>query len=429
MSLSDSKKNDASWERLFEDHRIIGEVERKGLFEITSRQINRYRESRLMANFDHKSNLPKIFKRHGLSILPISRGTYVIGKFRAYRDVEYDKTVKNVGVDFPGGYETIDPRNIYSESAALNCAHLCGMMDDIMEEEAVLTISGRMSTSSFEFQIGRQGKAGLAISVKNSQCEIDGGYEGKGKLLLIEAKNTAPSDFLIRQLYYPYRLWSSRTGKDVIPAFMTYSNDVFTFFIYRFQKPTEYNSLSLVEQRNYVVAPEEIGLDEIADIADSVEIIQEPEVPFPQADSFARIVDLLGLLVASELSAADITTNYDFDKRQTDYYTSACRYLGLVERKRTESGTAYSLNRSGRGIMAQRHKKKSLLLVERILQHKVFYDALQLCLKRGEPPEREDVYKIMKSCGVYNVQQDSTLRRRAQTVIRWIDWILELQGP
>jgi len=46
------------------------------------------REARLMAKFDHESNLPKIFTNNGLSILPITRGSYIISHFNAYHIIE-----------------------------------------------------------------------------------------------------------------------------------------------------------------------------------------------------------------------------------------------------------------------------------------------------------------------------------------------------
>ena len=67
-------KNDIAWEILFNKYNIISEINEKGKFEITAKQINEVREARLMTKFDHKVNLPKIFADNKLSILPITRG-------------------------------------------------------------------------------------------------------------------------------------------------------------------------------------------------------------------------------------------------------------------------------------------------------------------------------------------------------------------
>ncbi|WP_413172904.1 type II restriction enzyme [Anabaena azotica] len=66
-------KNDIAWEALFEKYSILENIYEIGYFEIESNSINEFRESRLMAKFDHYDTLPTIFKQHKLSILPISR--------------------------------------------------------------------------------------------------------------------------------------------------------------------------------------------------------------------------------------------------------------------------------------------------------------------------------------------------------------------
>jgi len=72
--MSDTK-NEIAWRQLFEKYNILEEIKQYGAFEITSEQINEFREARLMTKFDYRKNLPEIFKRNKLSILPITRGS------------------------------------------------------------------------------------------------------------------------------------------------------------------------------------------------------------------------------------------------------------------------------------------------------------------------------------------------------------------
>src|SRR5690606_12713234 len=325
-------KTDKAWEILFERHKIIQKVQQNGFFEIQAKEIKKVREPRLMAKFDHFSHLPKLFKENGLSILPASRSSYIIGEFDVYEKVNYDRKIKPIRVDFPSDLiTTIDPTNLYSESSALHCAHITGMMEIISGEQTLQTISGRMSSKEFDFKISTRMGTDRLISIKNSQIEIDGGYESQNQFMIVEAKNETVDDFLVRQLYYPYRLWQSKTYKEVKPVFFTYSNDIFSFFIYEFVDPSRYNSLRLVEQKDFIISHEEVELDDIIEVFHTVQSVAEPEIPFPQADSFTRVVDLLGLLVENDLSKEDITRNYAFDERQTAYYTRAGMYLGLME--------------------------------------------------------------------------------------------------
>lgn len=419
-------KNNAAWLQLFDKYHILQRIEEDGFFHISAKQINEFREARLMTKFDQRSNLPPIFKSNNISILPVTRGSYVLGNFEAYHHLAFDKTVETISVPFPHHIESIDYTNIYSENAALNCAFLCGILDDFLGEAVLPTVSGRMSTGSFHINVRTHKNQDIKLAVNNSQCEIDGGFESANKLMLIEAKNFISDDFLIRQLYYPFRLWNQKMKKEVVPVFMIYSNDIFSFFRFKFEEEAHYNSLQLVEQKNYIIAPENIGLEEIRQILNRIIIINEPKVPFPQADKFERIIDLLGLFMEQEahnLQRDSITENYNFDSRQTDYYANAGIYLGLIER--TKPGE-FQLTEQGEAIMKMASKKKWLALVESILSHEVFNLSLQEYFKSQSHLTVDQVIEIMKQCYVHNVNTAETRRRRAQTVLKWIDWILKL---
>ncbi|HEX8423889.1 MAG TPA: hypothetical protein VF634_10785, partial [Pyrinomonadaceae bacterium] len=325
-------KNDAAWEKLFETHRIIERVNSSGVYEISAVNINKQREARLMTKFDHQIQLPTLFKQNNFTIQPNSRGTYLIGRFASYQPILDDEASEIEEVPFPTHIETINPENIYSESAALLCAYNAGIISRLLEEEVSLTVLGRMSTGRFSYLINdSQRGTPYEIKVNNSQLEIDSGFEGPRAFALVEAKNESVQDFLVRQLYYPYRLWKSRTTKSVVPIFMSYSNDVFSFHVFLFEQENNYNSIKLVTQKKYRIGASEIELPHIVAALERAVIVPEPDgIPFPQADSFNRIVDLLTQLHgAGVLARDDITTNYAFDFRQTHYYTRAGMYLGL----------------------------------------------------------------------------------------------------
>ncbi|WP_414586950.1 type II restriction enzyme [Scytonema sp. PCC 10023] len=355
-------KNDIAWEKLFQKYHIIENISKQGFFEIDSASINEFRESRLMAKFDHHANLPDIFKDHKLSILSISRNKYIIGTFDSYLNVTYDETLEVIPVDFPKGIESIDYTNLYSESAALSCAFNIGIINDLINaEELYHTVYGRMSTGTFQFYINNiVDDTQYNIEVNNAQCEIDAGFESEQYFLLLEAKLYDVDDFLVRQLYYPYRLWSSKIpNKKVIPILMTYSNssNIFSFFIYKIDDILNYNSIRLVEQRNYVIAPEIITHEDVSEIFKSITIVAEPNTPFPQANKFERIIDLLTLLLDKELTKEEITANYQFDERQTSYYTDAARYLGLMDKyvDRNTRETTFRLSNEGRHLLKKRY--------------------------------------------------------------------------
>ena len=419
-------KNDIAWEKIFEKYCILDKLANNERISISSTEINQFREARLMTKFDHRSQLPKLFIDHNLSILPTSRGTYEIGKFKTFCDFNKDD-IEITPIDFPTFLESIDYKDITSESIAINCAFVSKILHDFTGEENLLpTVSGRMSSSVFDFTIN-SGQNILKINVDNSQIEIDGGYEGDSSLNLIEAKNYISDDFLIRQLYYPYRLWSNKIGKRVRPIFLTYSNGIFHLREYEFVRPELYNSIRLIQHKKYAVQEGGINVENIQNILDSIQVVKEPELPFPQADSFERVINLCELLKQKGfICKDDITQNYDFDHRQTDYYSNAAKYLGLVEVVRENQQIGCILTRDGSRIFNLPIIERQLEFVKLILAHTAFQNTLKLYFDKGNVPTKGEVVEIMKRAKLYNIDSEQTYKRRASTVISWINWILEL---
>lgn len=417
--------NDTAWENLFDKYHILSEIERDGQFIISANQIKEFREPRLMTKFDHKVNLPAIFAANNLSILPITRGDYIISSFSAYKEFDEPSTeVQKISI--PAHIQSLMPQFLVSEAIALNCANACGILNDFLEDdELVPTVSGRMSSGGFRFNIDTAFGT-KCITVNNSQIEIDAAYEGIHYLSLFEAKRDLSDDFLIRQLYYPFRVWSGRVTKTVKPVFLIFSNGVFNLYQYQFDNPQNYNSLHLVKQKNYVIATE-IGLADIDNLLRTVPLVNEPDISFPQADRMSRIVNLIELLNEKPMSKQDITSEYAFDERQTNYYTDAGRYLGLIDKSRDSDGIIlFQLSALGRRVMELEYKERQLAIVSQILAHKVFNETLRLHLECGEMPDKHTIVQIMKRSNLYHVEAESTYLRRSSTVIGWINWILGL---
>ena len=414
--------NDDAWARLFERYDIAQRVARDGSFIISASQIKPYREPRLMTKFDHIINLPAPFQEHRLAILPISRGDYVISSFSAYQPFPPEGGPCQA-VRLPAQLQSLASQFLVSEAIALNCASACGILADFLEEESpVATVSGRMGSGRFDFWIDTAAGP-RPVSVNNAQIEIDAAYEGARSLSLFEAKCSLSSDFLIRQLYYPFRTWRDRVSKRVRPVFLVFSGGVFHLYEYRFENPDNYNSLALIKQRRYAIDTD-ITLDDIWDLLRSVRPVAEPEIPFPQADTFTRIVNLVELLAHGPMTGADITAQYLFAPRQTGYYTDAGRYLGLIRREGPRSAFIFTLSERGRRLMSLGVRERQLTLMSAILEHEVFRRVLEAFLARGRMPSKAFVVQTMRQCGLYRVQSENTYERRASTVLRWLEWIL-----
>ena len=95
--MSGQTKNDIAWEEIFNKYKILSEIEKNEYFIISASTIRNHREPRLMTKFDHYYNLPSIFQKSKLSILPITRGTYLISHLDTYSNLELkDKEITYV---------------------------------------------------------------------------------------------------------------------------------------------------------------------------------------------------------------------------------------------------------------------------------------------------------------------------------------------
>ncbi|MDR1536934.1 MAG: transcriptional regulator [Clostridiales bacterium] len=427
MSSAPKSQNDIAWEQLFEKYAILSHIDADGRFQISATQIKEFREPRLMAKFDHTINLPEIYAKNKLAILPVTRGDYVISHFDAYHKFE-DSDAPITRVSLPTYIQSLDSNNITSEAIALNCAVAAGIVTDFLsDEDLISTVSGRMGSGVFNFQIAdTKIQSPSNVSVSNSQIEIDAAYEGVRGLALFEAKLDLSEDFLTRQLYYPFRVWQSRVTKPVRPLFLVYSNGIYRLYEYAFEDVNNYSSLVLVQQKNYSVEDTQIEVSDIQDVLQTAQPVAEPEIPFPQADSFERVINICELLAGQELSRNDVTEQYAFNERQTNYYTDAARYLGLLEKSKDGRTPIYQLSDTGKRLLNLNYKQRQLAFCRQILAHTAFRDTLKKYFDNGIMPSTNDIVQIMQSANLYHVGADSTFGRRSSTIRGWIEWIIEL---
>lgn len=217
-----------------------------------------------------------------------------------------------------------------------------------------------------------------------------------------------------------------KNKKNIRPVFFTVSNDIFYFFEYRFSDDNIYNSLVLVNRKKYVINQETITNEDIQLLASKVKPYEkEPNVPFPQADDFTKVIDLLGYLYEEDMTKSDIAEQLDFDKRQADYYFNSCVYLGLAKKEHTKDGIYAQLNDEGRRILELPYREKRLALAEKILQHGIFNEIFHKLREVGNL-KNDYIVERMKQHQLYQISSDSTYYRRASTIKSWLNWILNL---
>ncbi len=186
--------NSNSWEKIFEDYNILSHNFDKSPFEITSEMIKKScqdfektgeKEVRILCKQDSREDRPDIMIEHGLFLLPIKNGTYIILKGEGYTDIP-DITLESETYISKLSFTPDSVKVGNSEMQHLDYAYACSIVRTFMDDEdLMLTIRGRKYTPQFSFNIKNH-----KIMVESVQTEVDAGYESKDKIVLIEAKNS-----------------------------------------------------------------------------------------------------------------------------------------------------------------------------------------------------------------------------------------------
>lgn len=429
-SLKSNRKRqvDKIWEQIFQDYDILNKVKKDNVYSITSTEINKYKEARLMTKFDFEDSLPDIFASNDLAILPTTRGTYNIGPFNLYQNLGEFKGKKKEVV-FPDWIETIEPENLTSESIMINAALATTMMADLLNEnqsDLVQSLSGRMGSGKFSFNVNSTytGRP-LNVEVENSQIEIDAGIETPEKLVLIEAKNKPVEDFIGRQLYYPYRTWTKKTDKEIVPVFLQYTNGIFDFSVFKYNDKDNYNSLELIKRNHYVFGGENVTVDDLIEVSSSVQSMQghgDENVPFPQADDMVKILGIVEAIHHSEdgqMSKEEISLSNAFVMRQADYYSNSAIWLGLI--KKVDRKLA--LTEIGKEYIHSNRKNQVLLIAKRVLRYEPANRIFKHGISRANPLSGTEAARLLGK--FHPGLEASTNRRRAVTLSAWVKYLIK----
>lgn len=426
-------KKDSNWEELDHKYNIIDRVNEFGYCDISSNDINAIngQDARLLTKFDHYKQNPKIFRDNNLSIITIKNGLYRIGHFELYRNVckdldkYWNKPVNHI--DKPLFISSIEfDSNKMSESIALNSAYIGGIFKHFLDSDEFVypTVCGKMSSSEFSYSVNdtRSGFPQSVIRVQNAPIEIDAGYETETCLSLIEAKSHRCDDFLIRQLYYPYRAYDGFTKK-VKPIFVMYHDGIFHLLEYEFKIRDSMNSIKLKKYEKYMFSDKiEISHTLLMSLCETTQTEPEPTVTFPQADTIEIIISIGEYLNSNNnvpLSKEDVTDLVRYKDRQTDYYLNAGVYLNLFELcDRQVKLTLVGLDIFGDNNVNSRYIK----ITKQIFKHEVFKACYKSYINSSGTLTKHDFIPIMKLYPL--VITDKLYDRRSSTVLHWIKWIV-----
>jgi hypothetical protein len=430
---SQSTKNQVAWLAMNNEYGLLDQVGQRGVATLTADQIIKYRETRLLTKIDERTQLPPFLRDNDLCILPTSRNSFLVGHFEAFADLPNLTSQKPKPIS-DSDLLTLQLRH-NTESSGILVAIDTGMIESFLHEApAKLGIIGRMGSGSFTFKVAGYDKL---IAVNSSQIEIDAGIETPKSVVIMEAKASERGSFLIRQLYYPWRTWSEKIGKkkDVRPVFLVISNDRFSLVEYQFTDLNVYSSIELVRHETFQLIASVVTPAVVDALLRHPLLPVNNNVPYPQADSFDRIISLLVSMDESDgtLYKDDVAAQQVFHKRQADYYLNAAEYLGLVE-ERDRKSQLYGLTVLGTSVVSAGPALRSRLLIERLLADPVIRPVFGLARQHPITPRSSEVHQeaekvirtLMKSGQITNLDPTkSTPERRAKTLVAWCAWIVE----
>ncbi len=251
--------NHRPWQSIFDTYNIHEHDFSQSPYILTAEQIKKAtahftstteREVRVLCKQDTRESRPQVFVDNNLFILPIKNGIYAILQGEGYIDIPEittDATIYKSKLDFE--LETSQIGN--SEMQHLDFAYASSLVRSFLEDESlVLTIRGRKYTPKFEFYAGQHKQL---ITTESVQTEVDAGYEGRNQIVLIEAKNSATRNTIIRQLYYPFRQWQIHTKKKVNILFFEKRRDIYSLWEFGFADENDYNSIELLKSAKFEI--------------------------------------------------------------------------------------------------------------------------------------------------------------------------------
>lgn len=405
-----------AWKILFDKLDIKQRLEDEGEFPLTADKIKKLtgKEPRNMSKWDSRNARPEVLKDAGVTILPTSRQGYVLLRGDGYFGLPAGEPSVHHSPQKLEPYTTLPWREkLTKEPLAIDVVRVSSMLESFTHEEGLaLTIRGRSGTPQFNFQFDGATKT-HTVSVNRAQVEIDSGYEGD-RVWLVEAKIGEPEDFLVRQLFYPWRLWKALTPKEVIPVFLTYSNRSFGLFRYRFQDESRYHSIELVEKRWYTLdAPE--AVPPLDGLYRPTRPATPPTDVFPQADTLGTVVATVELYADEAITTLEVSEFLGFDQRQGAYYTAAAEWLVLVERRDRRIG----LTQRGAAFVRSKRSQRFKILFQAIAATPVFRAAIAARLSGRELTEDEIADRIRAA----GYARGTTPARRAKTVVAWLNWL------
>lgn len=225
---------------------------------ITSKQIKNTKHSwqgtdnqfepRLLCKMDTSDSRPDIFKEHGICLLSIENGIYVMMKENIYVPLNTYVTAPNI-IRHTSSSMLLNIGD--SEITILDKLYYNNILEHIIGEKILYgPLLGGRHRCTFDTTIGD-----IPLSIKGSQYETDGCYETKNTVCIVEAKSTPCNDFNIRQLYFPFREVHKqvKNKKKIVALFICKDKRNIHIYKYKWRNYLNMKDIELIGYFKYIL--------------------------------------------------------------------------------------------------------------------------------------------------------------------------------
>lgn len=145
---------------------------------------------------------------------------------------------------------------------------------------------------------------------------------------------------------------------------------------------------------------------------------EDKKIPFPQANDFNKIYNLICMEDESKLIDKEYLKTYLNlgTERQIAYYLSACEFLGVINRSK-------EYTELGKNIRKTNSDLRIVMICKIIISLPVFGEVFLLNYLYDEKSSQEDIAQLISV--LYGIDNYEVCKRRASTVSKWLEWVVE----
>lgn len=140
-------------------------------------------------------------------------------------------------------------------------------------------------------------------------------------------------------------------------------------------------------------------------------------IPFPQANDFTKILAIIELESIDDVkNPTKLCEMFSVARRQVDYYVSACQFLGILDRKKNFTELGFRLRE-------ENFNYKRVLLAKAIISAPIFGEVFIMNYFTNKKMNVNEIAEIIHDR--VDLPKIGVCKRRASTVISWLNWIDE----